>query len=263
MIPPLFKFRTINEYSLDELRESYVYFSNVTTLNDPFEMGVYLDQVSDLEAARIEFVTGNYTGSPIEEILETMDLESRKAYLEMRWNCDEWREPFLEAWKRVDGFGEEMKRRLSIYCASATRTDGLLWAHYASGHRGIAIELNHNADEVLRKSLRVQYQREFPTINVHRDNAETKLTKSLLTKSKDWSYEQEYRTIFPAERENVKHGVDPSVFVSITFGAKISEADRDKVIDATRPNLSHIRFEQARLGKRTFSVEFEEYRIAI
>lgn len=263
MIPPLFKFRAVNEYSLEELRESYVYFSNVTTLNNPFEMGVHLDQISDLEAARVEFMTRDYLGSPIEQILGPMDPESRKAYLETRWNCDAWRKPFLEEWKKVDGFGDEMKRRLSIYCASATRTDGLLWAHYASGHRGIAIELNPNDDEVLRKVRKVKYQREFPIINVHRDNAETKLTKSLLTKSKDWSYEQEYRTIFPAERENVKHGVSPSVFVSITFGAKISEADRDKVIDATRPHLSHIRFEQARLGKRTFSVEFDEYRIAI
>lgn len=261
MNPPLYKFRAIDDFTLDELRESYVYFSNITALNDPFEMGAHLDQVSDLEAAHVEFMTSDYSASPIGKILEGMSQERRKAYLEARWNCDEWREPFLEAWRKVDRFDEEMKKRVSIYCSSATRTDGLLWAHYATGHRGIAIELNSNADPVLRNAYKVGYETEFPTVDVLRDSGDAKLRKSLLTKSKDWAYEQEYRVVFPSENEGTRHHVIPTVFISITFGAKISESDRCKVIEATRPRLSHVRFDQARLGRRAFSVEFDVHKL--
>ena len=43
MLPPLYKFRTVNDYTLESLREGYVYFSNPTTFNDPFELSVYID----------------------------------------------------------------------------------------------------------------------------------------------------------------------------------------------------------------------------
>jgi len=263
MLPPLYKFRSINEddhekcLTLDSLRESYVFFSNVTNLNDPFEMGAYLDQVSDPEVARSEFMTTDWTGSKIGPILAKMGEEERERYLAERWNCDEWRNPFLEAWKGVDGFADELKARTSIYCASATRTDGLLWAHYGAGHRGIAIELNPNADEVLRSSLEVSYEKEFPIIDMLKDDGPTKMRKALLTKSDDWRYEKEFRAIYPAENAGVRHEVSPSVFVSIIFGAKITDKAREMVIEATRPRLSHVRFQQARLGKKSFAVEFE------
>ncbi len=265
MIPPLYKFRSINEndfencFTLDSLRESYVYFSNITTLNDPFEMGAYLDQVSNLEMARIEFMETDWSGSPLGDFLATITEEDREKFLSERWGCDEWRNQFLNGWKHVDGFSDDLKRLISIYCMSATRTDGLLWSHYASGHRGIAIELNANADEFLRNSFEVRYEEEFPVIDMLQDDAKTKLQKGLLTKSKDWRYEKEYRSIYPIEHAQVRHEVDPSTFVSITFGAKITGEARAKVIEATRPRLAHIRFEQARLGRKTFSVEFEEY----
>jgi hypothetical protein len=93
------------------------------------------------------------------------------------------------------------------------------------------------------------------------DSADAKFRKSLLTKSKDWAYEQEYRVVFPSENEGMRHHVTPSVFVSITFGAKISESDRCKVIETTCLRLSHVRFEQARLGRRTFSVDFDVHKL--
>jgi len=267
MVPPLYKFRSINEsdfencFTLKSLRESHVFFANMTTLNDPFEMGTYLNQVSDPETARNEFMNTDWSSSPIGRHLESLKKDVRREFLEMRWNDAEWREGFIEAWRKVDGFSDESKKFMSIFCASGTRDDGLLWAHYASGHRGIAIELDANADGVLRIARPVEYQEEFPIIDVLHDDAETKLRKGLLTKSRDWKYEQEFRALFPDLCEGLRHEVDPSVFVSISFGSKISDETREKVIEATRPLLSHVRFEQARLGKKTFSMTFESFSV--
>ncbi len=267
MVPPLYKFRSINErtpeecYTLDSLRNSYVYFANATTLNDPFEMGAYLDQVADIEVARLKFMELDCSGSPIWPILQSMDAEGRRAYLVERWENDEWRELFIEALKSEDGFHDDLKMQMAIFCMSGTKTDGLLWAHYASGHRGIVIELDVNADDILSNSFPVTYQEEFPVIDVLRDDMETNFKKGVLTKAKSWKYEQEYRAVFPSPCEKVKHEIDPSVFVSITFGAKTSERTCDLVVAATRPRLSHVRFEIAKLGKKTFDVGFEEYRV--
>lgn len=267
MIPPLYKFRTIDEkdfesdFTLDSLRKSYVYFAKITTLNDPFEMGAYIDQVSDIEAARIEFMERDWSGSPIGERLGVLGKDEQRKYLEERWNNEEWRDGFINALKKEDGFRDDLKESMSIYCASATRTDGLLWAHYASGHRGIAIEIDASIDEVLRNSRKVAYEEEFPIIDVLRDNDEARFRKGILTKAKAWEYEKEHRTVLIDSKEGTQHKVSPSAFVSITFGAKISDRARQQVIEATRPHLTHVRFEQAKLGKKTFSVEFEEYRV--
>jgi hypothetical protein len=267
MTPPLYKFRTIDKndfakcFTLDSLRNSYVYFASIATLNDPFEMGAYLDQASDIEAARIEFMKRDWSQSPIGVFLRSMNEEERKAYLESRWNNDEWRNAFIEAWRKCDRFDDDLKKSLSIYCASGTRTDGLLWAHYASGHQGIAIELNPNTDLILANAYPVNYQEEFPVIDMLCDSIDTKFKKGLLTKFRDWKYEQEFRAVFPSFCEGVRYEVAPTVFVSITFGAKISDETRERVIEATRPRLSHISFYQAHLGRKSFSMEFESYQV--
>lgn len=263
MLPPLYKFRSINErapekcLTLDSLRKSYVYYANVTTLNDPFEMGAYLDQVSDLEAAKRDFMNGDWAGSAIGEATSKMGPREKRAFLEERWNNHEWREMFIEAWKRQSAFTDDMKMLVSIFCSSATRTDGLLWSHYGDGHRGIAIGFNANADRELSNSREVLYDDEFPVIDMLRDSEEDRIRKGVLTKSSDWRYEKEFRSIYPKVSKGIRHEIDPSAFVSITFGARATPRTRDLVIAATRPRLSHVRFEVAKLGKKSFDVSFE------
>ncbi|MGH7948443.1 MAG: hypothetical protein ACREQF_04395, partial [Candidatus Binataceae bacterium] len=75
----------------------------------------------------------------------------------------------------------------------------------------------------------------------------------VLTKSQDWSYEDEWRIIVPKGRSF--YDFRPDALTGVIFGPAISEADRAKVQKwisqgPCRPNLY-----QARLNEQDFRVD--------
>ncbi len=105
------------------------------------------------------------------------------------------------------------------------------------------------------------YQDEYPSVDMWSSPDSEFIMKQVLTKFTEWRYESEFRVMTLNPEGFYKHITAPSVFRSITFGSEISDEARKQVIEATRPKLSHIKFEQAHLGGRTFSVAFEDYQI--
>ena len=95
-----------------------------------------------------------------------------------------------------------------------------VWAHYAEKHTGICLELNATVEQVGRVH-RVLYRDSFPTLGPDDFNDPEGLVDTvLLTKSKEWAYEGEYRIMARDE------GADPSFsltmakdFLSLVAGA--------------------------------------------
>ena len=83
---------------------------------------------------------------------------------------------------------------VGVLSLSDSLTENLLWSHYASGHRGIAIEFDASAGLFLT-AQQVQYSSTEPVINRLVDDEGQLLEKSVLTKSADWRYEREWRVI--------------------------------------------------------------------
>lgn len=126
-----------------------------------------------------------------------------------RLYCADWRalndpmEGFFAYWttpgseKHLNAAAEGLsvqKRGKRICSLSATFDSHLLWAHYASGFKGLAIEVEIPDDDPLVHKVDYRPDRFF-SISPD-DFKNTKLSDRVLTsKHEDWTYEQEVRIL--------------------------------------------------------------------
>ena len=90
-------------------------------------------------------------------------------------------------------FPKAIDRRYRIYCVSTKPDSELMWAHYATQHKGICLEFTSRSD-LFFQALKVTYLRYYPVFDMADDDDNMPLME-LLTKSRAWKYEDEYRLI--------------------------------------------------------------------
>jgi hypothetical protein len=102
-----------------------------------------------------------------------------------------------------------------VYCLTPDPLNPLMWSHYADGHKGIVLEFNATAPQMLY-AFRVHYRKEYPPIRMYEEGLGTDLVP-FYTKSEVWEYESEYRLIgeegVSLLNANSPHGV-PMVYES-------------------------------------------------
>lgn len=112
------------------------------------------------------------------------------------------------------------KKKIYICSLSKTYDSHLLWAHYADGFSGMAIEVElcDDAQEIAS----VDYGGVFSHVNIADDFLPSEKAKEILSsKYNEWSYEKEvrilhdshqYKLTMPVRRIIVGHRMDPSLF---------------------------------------------------
>lgn len=146
----------------------------------------------------------------------------------------------------------EIKKSLLVCCYSKRNDSILMWSHYAESHKGICIEFNPYDDndfkEVSYSKKRIKFDMKNITSIVlaydylgEKVNPKNKIVmksimKSFLTKSEDWKYEEEVRSIYSTNDnsgrvtfENNKYLVNPGDIVAIYVGCKMSKENENKV----------------------------------
>jgi hypothetical protein len=89
-----------------------------------------------------------------------------------------------------------------LLSVSKTSQNTVMWAHYTERHRGAVVGIDFNnvfPDTNRERGIlmdAVGYSEHRPKINILREVVPGEFRKILLTKSVDWSYEKECRTIF-------------------------------------------------------------------
>jgi len=115
------------------------------------------------------------------------------------------------------------KKRLRVCSLSTTFNSHLLWAHYASGFDGLAIEVELPNNPQLIK--RVKYGGVFAFISLEDNRPAYKLANFILTsKYKEWKYEKEVRVLnqeewfqleTPVKRIIAGHRMHPALFETL------------------------------------------------
>jgi hypothetical protein len=195
----------------------------------------------------------------------------------------EWMIPLIIETKR-DQFASHVQQstgdRIGILRLSANNTSLLMWAHYASSHRGFVLEFDslheffdqqRNSREVFGRLWPVMYSSDRPAITMFDPSkdedvqADRIIIEGFLTKSMDWSYEKEWRMFLPLEDSTIPHEVDgrlhlfsfpPAALTAIIFGARCDEPSRKKIVDALRatPALRHVQLREAHISPSKFEV---------
>lgn len=110
-------------------------------------------------------------------------------------------EEFRKVHKRqVDVFAQ----KVGLICMSKTRHSPAMWAHYAGNHEGACLELEVTFDHIFK--VKYKSKKLFPGLSpitfsqhVNKDS----IKKIWGTKSKDWSYEKEWRMNVPLDGDGI------------------------------------------------------------
>lgn len=119
----------------------------------------------------------------------------------------------------------EEKKRLKICSLSATYDSHLLWAHYAGGFDGCAIEVE--IPDTHQSVKKIDYRGVFAHVSMpNRCTPEELANQVLSSKYKEWNYEQEVRILQseewfqldgPVKRVIAGHRMPPALFESMNI----------------------------------------------
>ena len=144
-----------------------------------------------------------------------------------------------------------------------------MWSHYANNHKGIVYEfkddLFRNTDSLTENfngnDNKVIYSndRSYDLLSYTLTGEEKKaqFAKELLTKAKDWEYEEEYRMIDFEILENDRNkNFKKESLISIIFGVRTSDIEIDIMKYLCKKySFSHIQFKKAQFKKGKFEIE--------
>lgn len=169
-----------------------------------------------------------------------------------------------------DGILRFMSGAFALACYSEVANNFLMWSHYTAGHQGMVIEFNvrneffikpENLMPVVYRSERVSARYGSRGLLFNEPNIGLVRTKNL-----DWSYEKEWRQMFPLETCMKVHGPDGSVayfqplppraLKSVILGTRCQPATENTSRELTqRRQLRHVQVKRAILHERDFRLK--------
>lgn len=240
--PPVFyKFYPIEPWLPNLLSGNSMLFSERNSFNDPFDSRPAFRISKNKDSAR-KFMNN---GFPKKSLPPAKRLIKINQFIEMK------KVPTSTGNGPIDALLDS----IGILCLTPNWDNQLLWAHYGAHHNGICIGFKSDID-FFRTAQQVSYQEKLPIIVRPDDDPNSVLEKALLTKSKCWEYEEEWRilknttsqferdTTFYQDKELQRLAIDcsgPGIYKfkndaihSITIGIRTHPNQVKLVIDAVK-----------------------------
>lgn len=143
--------------------------------------------------------------------------------------------------------------RAGIVCFSKVRDDILMWAHYADKHKGLSLEFDGSSNCIFfGEAQPVEYE-DYTPIPLHEDR-ERQMTRVILTKSKHWLYEKEYR-IFRPGMAGQRLDYPAELLTGITFGCMTPDKVRASVKQWVKEGNCRVAFFEARPKTAEFGLD--------
>ena len=233
------------------ITKSQLWFSKVESFNDPIDSKLDYKQ--------------KYTRAEIEEYWKSFLKNNPQHPQTITQILDNWGDntPFVEQQNRVF---EMYRGELGVHCFSKNPENILMWSHYANNHKGIVyefkVDLFKSTNSLTNSFNGNHYKVNYPKDKSYELLSYTKIGKErndqfateLLTKAKDWEYEEEYRMIDFEKSGNKTFKKDS--LVSIIFGVRTSDIEIDIMKCLCKKyGLSHIQFKKAKFKEGKFEIE--------
>ena len=281
----LYRYRSLERlaYRLEELRDGYVFLSNPTDFNDPYDSALSIS-IEHLEKQILEkFALGyGYDPNTKYKFFESLGEKEKE-----EWRAQqEFEQQTLES--LIGGvlslfFGpgtspddqdllSRFRNLVRVSCFAKNPNSVVMWSHYANQHKGICIEFSDSSMLSSPKFLEllhpVQYtaklldlfQLFYPSTTSEPSPLSPDFWPILAAcqKSEVWGYEEEWRLVSldPGSRKTPKfsldsYGIKPS---RIILGARIDQADQ-AAIEELAQKIS-VPVIKAHLAKDRFKIEF-------
>jgi hypothetical protein len=153
-----------------------------------------------------------------------------------------------------------------VYCLSGRRDSALMWGHYARNHTGVCLGFRAAGSEVFSRAVSVEYAQSYPSIDPWGQSAHELARRMLAVKSRDWSYEEEYRLLLS------EGGATPGVLVCndgflpvpdsdlvvVILGCRIDSEAAKRVGELVAQRSTPIRVLRATKAPDRYQLEFGE-----
>lgn len=250
----LYKYKILNKYSRALLSSPEMFFAKCSSFNDPFEGRPFITRESDLDIL-IEKRKLSVMRPPF-----NMDVAAAHAFASEAITAAFSDEMADTTWKNHQASLEYAIERVGMLSLSAINNNVLMWSHYAKDHTGFCIEFDcESQGSYFNDARQVIYQSKYPRIEIFEKLGPVGLPSTqaaLLTKSTDWSYEQEYRIFAPAGPGMRPYPADR--MVGVYFGCRMSEGHKKAVKSLIRRRNHPVKMFQGRLHPSQYLVEFDQ-----
>jgi hypothetical protein len=229
----------------------------ISGVNDPLECSPIFDCSDDV--ATIEICL-----SRLEKLHFRLpsDYKTKITETSGRNEIKEW---IIEKHRKIQN---DWKRKACLLSVSEVAQNTVMWSHYADKHKGVVIGIDF--DEIFLGGIVMQsvnypdYSKQRTRVDVARSDQIDAFITALVTKSKDWGYEKELRTVFSVDDlerlQKQKHAclrgffrkkawflrLSPVSIKEVVFGLyaekRLKSAIRRLI---ARPELQHVKLYQA------------------
>lgn len=243
----LYKFVSVDsrhfQLSLHELLlHSRIYLSSRRDFNDPFDssIAIQIPQPSDIA----NFVEG---------------MAARKGMVVAPEHLNRASESPANFRASTQARLEESLDENGIYSMSDRVSHPLLWAHYASAHRGICLIFQHGVSDCMWAGMPMRYQPHHPLTQLTKEGVDI---SGMLCKGMEWSYEGEWR-IVASKKARSWHELPSNALIGVVFGARCSDETFAFVIEQMqrRPKagLAPLHVYRALVSNDRYELKFEKF----
>lgn len=268
-IKTVYRYRQINEKTLDTLAHDKVYFAHPASFNDPLDCKPTIESDSSNDDLRelLRILVTTRIERETEHLLKKAKLKSEKAreFARKRASIEASRElsdieynandpeycditNIQEHLLRYQIEKEILKHyERGVCCFSSSYNNPVLWSHYGDQHRGICIV--YDSDRLPKPIINlVDYGGErniktsliFDAVVKKSSTALEALEKSiLLRKAKEWKYEKEWRMI-----GEIGESDSPLRMREIIFGVRCSASMKLMIVRAMEDRLEKLKFSE-------------------
>ncbi|PSB78092.1 DUF2971 domain-containing protein [Photobacterium damselae] len=281
-----FKFRGGNENDLDSLFDNYVWFSSLSSLNDPYEGYVTLcnDGISD--DFRERYLTSVFSREPKLDVSPDIEAKNYRKNYEKDTGTSFADYVDNKTSKIIEAYYKEHKNDFKILSLSLAKDNHehpaplnnmLMWAHYANGFKGFCIEFDF---EKLKQSIEVKNNVQLSTsqvkyatdgklpiiqmktfmkstINDSHDSS-VEIIEAFTKKEQSWAYENEVR--FISDRGG-KLYYAPECIKAIYISEKTPNWLKNNLISNVSIKLSNIKVYLVFLHPREYKFGFRKIEI--
>lgn len=247
-------------YLSDLVLHNKIYYSSPLLFNDPFDCKLYGIKFS--EESVIQFMRKRLEhqmrlfdrvmpqgmirpdSEQLTELLDVTIQQSRDKTIE---DCAE---ALQELHKLVEN-------EIGVLCLSSDPLNILMYSHYADRHQGICLEFTLDKDSMLNPQP-VRYVKDYPALEFGlSDDVNLALAVALIsTKSIDWAYEQEHRSLRGGGAGIVE--IPDHYLSGIIFGCAADDETIQAVTDVVKQSSKSIKLYRAVKSDSSFTLHLEK-----
>lgn len=246
----LYRYCTLNKHTERIFTHNEIYFPSPDKFNDPFDSKIRLIPKGTRQQERsffLEELRKLYPNAPRRE------LQGRAKEIS---KSPELKRQYIE---RLNKLGTSHITELGVLSLTENKENILMWAHYAAQHTGFCLEFDaYNL--FFARALPVGYDVSLPTLNLIQRHQREDIVDMLLTKAKDWEYEQEWRIVDHENGPGVQSFPEEAL-TGVILGCRMQDGCKNRIRDwcskrQPRPTLYQAREKETEFGLNIVDVPY-------